>query len=158
VKPWTLRLLPFTLLAAGCVIVAVASWHLILFALHSAQGDAINVWYLLLQMWFLGLSAYLIFTGLRKIRDENDVIRSKTPSITWGRILLGTFLIMSCSYNLIHPTQNKFEFYLSDENVKKYTNIFTFTFMLLGAWLVFSGVRARFTGPHKTTPHFKSLD
>jgi hypothetical protein len=165
-KLWRSQLVPIASLVAGCVLVAVASWHLILFARHSAQGYAMDLWYPVLQTWFLGLATYLISTGLRKMRGENDVAadcaesgdpfqgaRSETPRIGWGRILVGTFLIMSC-YDLFHPTHNWFELDPSDENVQKFTTIFTYAEILVGALLVASGVRARFIRPYKTTPHF----
>jgi uncharacterized membrane protein len=139
-------LLPITLLVAGCVLVTIASWHLILFVLHFAQGRATNLWYPLIQTWYLGLAIYLIFTGLRKMHQENAVRRSARPSIGWGRILIGTLLIISGSYRLSHPTDNTFELFPSDENVKKWTEISTYAFMLAGAILVAVGVRVGFAG------------
>ena len=79
------------------------------------------------------------------MRSENDVGRSETPRIGWGRILVGTFLIMSSSYALFNPAHNRFEIDPSDENVKKFTTVFTYTSILAGAMLVALGVRARFT-------------
>lgn len=146
-KLWKSKLLPITSLVAGCLLLVSASWHLILVASNLIHSYSVNLWYALLQTWFLGLAAYLISTGLPKIGEASAVGSNETPRIAWGQILVGTFLIMSYSYNLLHPSHSRFEFMASDEDVEKFTKIFMYSFILVGATLIISGVRARFKKP-----------
>ena len=141
-------------LVTGCLLAVVVIGHLIRFAWQSLQGYSMNVWYLLLQAWFLGLATYLISFGTRKTLVATQ--GNKRPGIGWGAVLAGTFLLMSSSYGLLHPNGNQFTLDPSDRDVQMFTKIFVFAFLLLGVRFVFLGVWRGFSGLHKRTAQSKS--
>ena len=149
-KHRTTQLLAIIWLIAGCLLGALTGWHLILVAAYSMRGYSIDFWYPLNQAWLLGLAAYLISVGVRRIRGAKEG-GTKTPKIGWGRVFVGTFLIFSCVGNLLHPVRNRFEFKPSNEvqaAAMKSTELFLNLFMpVVGAGLIVSGIRARFRKP-----------
>jgi hypothetical protein len=144
------QLLAIISLIAGGLLGTVTAWHLILVAAYSMRGRAIDFWYPLIQAWLLGLAAYLISVGLRRIRGTREG-GTKTPRIGWGRVLVGTFLILSCVNNLLHPVHSRFELKPSNETqaaAMKGTELFLNLFMpFVGAALIILGIRARFKKP-----------
>lgn len=155
-KHGTLRVLAIISLIAGCLLGTLTIWRLIVAAVHFMQGNSVSPWFLLIQMWFLGLTAYLIFFGLGRIRGATEDWE-KTPKIGWGKVLLGAFLIISCLGNLLHAVPNKMEKYQfkpsneREAEVMKNTELFLNLFMpFVGATLIVSGIRARFKKPTET--------
>ncbi len=152
-KHETLSVLAIISLIAGCLLGTLTIWRLIVAAVHFMQGNSISPWFLLIQMWFSGLTAYLIFFGLGRIRGATENWK-KTPKIGWGKVLLGTFLIISCLGNLLHAVPNKMEKYQfkpsneREAQVMKNTELFLNLLIPLGgAALMVSGVWARFKKP-----------
>jgi hypothetical protein len=149
-KQWTLRVLAIISLLAGCLLGAMTSWRLVVAAVYFVQGNSINPWYLLIQVWLSGLAAYLIFVGLRGIRGATEEWK-KTPKIGWGKVLLGAYLIISCIANLLHAVPNrmgKYQFKPSNEReaevMKNSEEFINFTLQFVGVALIVSGIRDRF--------------
>jgi hypothetical protein len=149
-KQWTLRTLAIISLLAGSLVGAMTSWRWVVTAVHFVQGNSINPWFLLIQVWLSGLAAYLIFVGLRRIRGATEEWK-KIPKIGWGKVLLGAYLIISPLANLFHAVPNrmgKYQFKPSNESeaeVMKNTELFLNLFMpFVGAALIVAGIRDRF--------------
>jgi hypothetical protein len=162
-KQGTLRALAILSLIAGCLLGALTIWRLVVAAVHFMQGNSINPWFLLIQAWFLGLTAYLIFFGLGRIRRATKDWK-KTPKIGWGKVLLGAFLIISCIANLLHTVPNRmgrFQFKPSNEReaeiMKKSEQITYLTLTFVGVVLIVSGIRARFKKPTETAGSSSSI-
>jgi hypothetical protein len=145
------RLLGITAIVGGSLLAAKVSWNLIRSAGYSLEGYIIDFWYLLVQIWLLALGAYLISVGLRKYRASKTGCRTKEQRIGWGRILIGTFLIIGTINGRLHPVHSRWEFKPDNEteaSAMKATETFlTFFMPVLGAGLIAAGVRARFRKP-----------
>jgi hypothetical protein len=149
-KQWTLRILAIISLLAGSLVGAMTSWRWVVAAVHFVQGNSINPWFLLIQVWLSGLAAYLIFVGLRRIRGATEEWKN-IPKIGWGKVLLGSYLIISPLANLFHAVPNslgKFQLEPSNEiqaeAVKNWEQITNFTMPFVGAALIVAGIRDRF--------------
>jgi len=145
------RLLGMMTIVGGSLLAAKVSWNLIRSAGYSLEGYIIDFWYLLVQVWLLALGSYFISVGLRKYRTSREGKLTFKQRIRWGRILIGTFLIISPINNLLHPVHSRWEFKPDNEteaSTMKATETFlNFLMPFLGAGLIAAGVRARFRKP-----------
>jgi hypothetical protein len=145
------RLLGIMAIVGGSLLVGKVSWNLIRSAGYSLEGYIIDFWYLLVQIWLLALGSYFISIGLRKYRASKTGKQTKKQRIGWGRILIGSFLMISTINNRLHPVHNRWELKPDNEaqaSAMKATETFlTFFMPVLGAWLIFAGVRAGFKKP-----------
>jgi len=102
------------------------------------------------QAWFSGFAAYLISLGIRGFRWADSEVKSKAAAVKWGRVLLGSFLILSAAVNVsnhFHPAPNRFEFKPSNQTeaaaMKMTQIVLTLLMPPLGVLLIASGIRAR---------------
>ena len=121
-------------------------------------GNPPNFFVRMSQAWFWGLAAYLISIGLRGVRWEGNKIEARVAKVKWGRVLLGSFLILCSAVsisNYFHPDPNKLMFKPSNETeaaaMKVTQVVLIFLLPIPGVWLVASGIRAQSEIPADAT-------
>ena len=89
-------------------------------------------------------SIYLLSVGIRAMRWARGQRAAGSMKVKWGRVLLGSLLIFNEAKNHFHPATNLLQ--PSNETQAAAMNATAIVLGLLGAWLVASGVIARFKG------------
>jgi len=155
------RLLGMMTIVGGSLLAAKVSWNLIRSAGYSLEGYVVDFWYLLVQIWLLALGAYFISVGLRKYQASRDGKQTFKRTIGWGRILIGTLLIISPINNRLHPVHSRWKFKPDNEteaSAMKATETFlNFLMPFLGAGLIAAGVRVRFRKPAEAKVDLEDL-
>jgi hypothetical protein len=151
-------------IVGGSLLAAKVSWNLIRSAVYSLEGNVVDFWYLLAQIWLLALGAYFISVGLRKYRASRDgklTFKQRIRWGRWGRILIGTLLIISPINNRLHPVHSRWKFKPDNEteaSAMKATETFlNFLMPFLGAGLIAAGVRVRFRKPAEAKVDLEDL-
>ena len=89
-------------------------------------------------------SIYLLSVGILAMSWARGQRASGSMKVKWGRVLLGSLLIFVEAKNHFHPAANLLQ--PSNEAQAAGMNATAIVLGLLGAWLVASGVIARFKG------------
>jgi hypothetical protein len=86
--------------------------------------------------------AYLLSASIRSMRWASAQGTAGSATVKWGRVFFGAFLIFIETKNLFHPAANLLR--PSNETQAMAMNATAIALVLLGAWLIVSGVISRF--------------
>jgi uncharacterized membrane protein HdeD (DUF308 family) len=103
-----------------------------------------DAWGAMDLIFAFAFSAYLISVGIRAMRWARGQGTTGSMKVKWGRVLLGSLLIFIEAKNHFHPATNLLQ--PSNETQAAAMTATAIVLALLGAWLVVSGVIARFKG------------
>jgi hypothetical protein len=147
-EPRKSSLLAIVALVFGFLFGALGAWHLIDVANEFIQSRTINVWFLIAQIWPFAMAVYLVFVGVRKLSTAGTDAESAIAKIGWGRVIVGTYLIVSSVVTHYRPDSNRPLLKPSNEMQAMAMNatqdILTICFPVLGAILAAAGVRKGF--------------
>jgi hypothetical protein len=103
-----------------------------------------DAWGAMDLIFAFAFSAYLLSVGIRAMRWARGQGTVGSMKVKWGRVLLGSLLILIEAKNHFHPATNLLR--PSNETEAAAMKATAIIFAFLGAWLVVSGVTARFKG------------
>jgi len=103
-----------------------------------------DAWDAMDLIFAFAFSAYLLSVGIRAMRWARGRETAGGMKVKWGRILLGSLLVFIEAKNHFHPATNLLQ--PSNETQAVAMNATAIVLVFLGAWLVVSGVIARFKG------------
>jgi hypothetical protein len=134
-KHRTAQLLGVVAIIVGCLVG-------LLLIRRVAVGHIANIWIALSDLFVASFAAYLISVGVRGLRYSISGERDASPRFKWGRILAGSWLIFSEIKNYYHPAPNLLK--ASNQGEAVGMGIMFVVLVLIGGWLVITGIRARF--------------
>ena len=105
-------------------------------------GHLGDIWAVMDLVFVCGLIAYLISAGIRGIRWAKGQGTVGNGKIKWGRLYLGALLIFVEIKNHWHPAPNLLK--PSNEAQAAGMTAAAIALVLLGIWLVVSGITSRF--------------
>ena len=103
-----------------------------------------DAWGAMDLVFAFAFAAYLLSVGIRAMCWARGQGTAASMKIKWGRVLLGSLLIFIEAKNYFHPATNLLT--PSNETQATAMNATAIVLAFLGAWLVVSGVIARFKG------------
>jgi hypothetical protein len=134
-KHRTVQLLGFMALAVACLLCLAGLLRLL-------SGGLNNRWNTLDDLFVLAFGVYLIFVAVRAWDWAAGKSKPKTAAVSWGKVLLGTWMIYSPLKNQIHPAANLLK--PSNDAQAVGMAVSGVILALLGVWVLVLGIRSRF--------------
>jgi hypothetical protein len=131
------QLLGIAALIISCLIVLLVLRVMVL-------GRIATIWSATDLILDFAFAAYLLSVGIRSIHWSRGQGPATSARIKWGRVFLGYLMIYIEVKDHFHPAPNLLR--PSNQTQAAAMNATAIALMLLGAWLIVSGVISKFKG------------
>lgn len=126
----------------GIAALAGGGWFGLLSLRVLVLRQVADAWGAMDLIFAFAFAAYLVSVGIRAMRWAKGQRTAGSAKVKWGRLFLGSLLIFIEARNRFHPPANLLR--PSNEAQAMAMNATAIAVVILGAWLVVSGVISRF--------------